>query len=315
MQEYRFYEGNVPSAYRYNFEQYLFNREEYRLLQSESGWTSFYVLNERDLLIEAHIHFYVRDGRAQSIIQSPFGGIEWSDRIDNKTLFSFIEFICDELKEKGVKKIVVVNPPQAYQNDKQALIETFLINLGFSVSTAEVGSVIAVSTLPFSKLLHPRKSKKLKQTLNYNFEFRILDASSVEDVYRFIESQRKEKNYLLSITLDHLTASGKRLDNSYKFFGVFHQGKLVGASVAVHVLPTILYHFISDHVRKIEEARPALFLMKGLYDYCAKSGITLLDLGTSAKESKPNFKLIKFKTEMGGQITHKFTFTKILRDE
>ncbi|HEY0743956.1 MAG TPA: hypothetical protein VGD40_20965 [Chryseosolibacter sp.] len=312
MHEYRFYEGKVPSAYRYNFEQYLFNREEYRLLQSESGWVSFYVLNERDLLIEAHIHFYVRDGRAQSIIQSPFGGIEWSDRIDNKTLFGFIEFACEHLKEKDVKRIVVVNPPQAYETEKQALIETFFSNTGFSLSTAEVGSVMPVTARPFSDILHPRKSKKLKQTITSNFEFRILDTSWVVDVYRFIESHRKEKDYVLSITLDHLIASVKKLNQAYKLFGVFHEGKLVAASVAVQVSSTILYHFISDHIRKIVEARPALLLMNGIYDYCTENGISLLDLGTSAKESLPNFKLIKFKSELGGQITHKFTFTKNL---
>lgn len=312
MQEYRFYEGNVPSAYRYNFEPNLFNREEYRLLQSESGWISFYILNEPALLIEGHFHFYIRNGCAQSIIQSPFGGVECGKSIDNKTIFSFIEFVSKTLKERGVKKIVVINAPEAYDTEKQSLIETFLLNTGFSVLTAEVGAVIPVSATPFSDILHPRKKKKLKQTLQHNLEFKILDKHSVESIYRFIESHRDEKKYVLSISSDHLRTSVERLPDAYRFFGVFHEGKLVAASIAVLVSPTILYHFISDHVRKIEEARPALLLMNGIYHYCFEHGITLLDLGTSAKDSQPNFKLIKFKTELGASITHKFTFAKDL---
>jgi hypothetical protein len=312
LEEYQFYEGELPSAYRYNFEPYLFNREEYRLLQSAANWISFYILNEREFSVEGHLHFYLKDDWARSIMQSPFGGIEFNDRVENKAVFHFIEFVCKKLKERGIKNLTVISAPNGYHSPKQTLIELFFLNLGFVVSTAEVGSLIHVSENPFSEILHPRKKRKLAQTLQADLSFKILEKNSLEDIYEFIAFHRKEKNYQLSISLEHLKKSVEKIDDVYKFFGVFDGGTLVAASIAVLVSKKILYHFISDHLRKVGEAKPVLALMNGIYDYCFQNNIIILDLGTSAKESQPNFKLIKFKSEIGGVPTHKFTFTKRL---
>lgn len=282
------------------------------MLQSATNWISFYILNEPDLTVEGHIHFYLKDDVVRSSIQSPFGGIEFTNLVDNKTIFHFIEFVYEKLKGRGVKDLMIVNPPHGYDPPRQAVIETFMLNLGFTVSTSEVGSFITVSEKPFLVILHPRKKRKLSQTLLSELQFKILSNDSLSEIYSFIETQRKEKNYQLSISLEHLRKSVGKLNDVYKFFAVFDGDKVVAASVAVIVSKNILYHFISDHIRKVGDAKPVLLLMNGIYDYCVRSNIKLLDLGTSAKESQPNFKLIKFKSEIGGQTTHKFTFMKRL---
>jgi hypothetical protein len=312
LDEYRFHEGDLPSAYRCNVESFLFNRREYRLLQSKNSWLSFYILNERELLAHAQIHFSIIDGIAKSIVQSPFGGFEFDNNLEVKLIFQFIEFVSSQLQSRSVKKIVIVNPPQLYDVEKHAMLETFLLNQGFFVSTSEVGSVVEISKTSFAEIIHPRKRRKLNQTLQHQFKFRKLPAEALMHVYNFIESHRKKKAYQLSISFEHLQESLATLPDSYVLFGVFNKEELVAASVGVRVSDKIVYHFISDHVRKIGDARPALVLMQGLYDYCAANQIEMLDLGTSATDSFPNFKLIKFKSEIGGKATHKFTFTKQL---
>lgn len=312
MEDFRFHEGKLPSAYRYNFEQSLFQTEGYRQLQSSTGWISFYVLNERDLLVEAHIHFHVKATVAKSIIQSPFGGIEFSNKLSRKTLFQFIEFFSARLKAMDCESIVVVNPPLAYNFAHQSIIDTFMFNAGFSVLTAEVGSVITVSERSFEEILHPRKKRKLAQSSEETLRFTMLEADALDEVYNFIECHRKEKAYRLSVSLEHLRTSVERLGDAYTLFGVYHNSNLVAASVAVRVSKGVLYHFISEHIRKIGEMRPALILMRGIYRYCREHGIALLDLGTSATEGMPNFKLIKFKSELGGVSTTKLTLAKKL---
>ena len=312
MQELVFFEGTLPSAFRYNFEPYLFNREEYRLLQSATNWTSCYILNELELTVEAHFHFYGRNDAALSSIQSPFGGMEWSRNVDPKTLFHFLEFVCEKLRASGIKNLRVSNPPNAYDPGNRAVIETLMLNQAFEITTSELSSVIVVSQKPFHEILHPRKRRKLTQSLESNLQFRTLHADSLDDMYTFIEAQRKEKSYQLSVSREHLKHSVSTLGNVYKFFGVFEGSTLVAASIAVLVSREILYHFISDHIRKAGEAKPVLVLMNGIYDFCVTNNIKLLDLGTSAKDSQPNFKLINFKTEIGGQVTQKNTFTKKL---
>ncbi|HEY0655030.1 MAG TPA: hypothetical protein VGD65_17955 [Chryseosolibacter sp.] len=312
MEDHRFHEGKLPSAYRYNFEQRLFNTEGYRLLQSSNDWKSFYVLNESELLVQAEIHFHVKNGIAKSSVQSPFGGIEGSDNVNPKTLFHFIEFVIGGLLSAGCRKVIIIGPPLLYHPERQSMLQTFLLNLGFSVLTAEISSIIKISDKPFSEILHNRKRRKLNQSLTANLDFRLLQHNSLEQVYEFIEAHRKLKEYELSISLHHLAQSVAQLGDAYILFGVYENRNLVAASVAVRVSKNILYHFISDHVKKIDEARPALILMNGIYEYCQREKINMLDLGTSATDGLPNFKLIKFKTELGGQLTPKLTFTKQL---
>lgn len=313
MEDYWFHEGKLPSAYRLNFEQSLFNTEAYRSLQASDNWVSFYLLNQQEFLVEAQIHFYVKDADAKSIIQSPFGGIECSSKLNNnKALFNFIERFCGKLKDVGCKTITIVCRPILYSSGQQSLIGTFLQNLGFRVSASEIASVISVTSKPFAEIIHPRKKRKLVQSLSAHLEFRSLTYESLAEVYKFIEQHRMEKRYLMSASLSHLQKSGQHLPDRYAVFGIFHNGSMVAASVCVRVTTTILYHFISDHVRKIGEARPSLVLMKGIYEYCQQNNIDLFDLGTSAVNGLPNFKLIKFKTELGGVPTQKLTYTKNL---
>lgn len=312
MEDFCFHEGKLPSAYRYNFEASLFNTEGYRLLQSAENWVSFYVLNDRDFLIEGHVHFHLRNDVARSIIQSPFGGIEFSNKLTTKTLFQFIEFFSSRLQGMNCNSMIIINSPLAYNPGHLAIAETFLLNAGFSVMTAELGSIIPISEKSFEEILHPRKKRKLAQSSEANFQLKRLAADSLNEVYHFIESHRKEKAYTLSVSLEHLQSSFARLPDAYTLFGVYHESKLVAASVAVRVSKEILYHFISDHVRKIGEARPALLLMRGIYRYCQEHKIKLLDLGTSAADGMPNFKLIKFKSELGGVSTPKLTLVKRL---
>lgn len=312
MEDYHFHEGQLPSGYRYNFEQSLFSSEAYRFLQRGSDWISFYILNDKDFLVEGQIHFYKKDSVGKSGIQSPFGGIECSDRLNSKTLFHFVEFFSNKLKEHRCSSLIIIDRPLLYSPGLRALNSIFLQNLGFNIATAEVSSIIEITAKPFAEIIHPRKKRKLAQSSAAKLEFRVLSHDCIEEVYHFIESHRKEKKYTLSITRKHLIDSVEKLRDRYQLFGVFDTGKLVAASVTVRVTDKILYHFISDHVRKIDQARPSLILMEGIYNYCQQNNITMFDLGTSAINGLPNFKLIKFKTELGGQPTPKLTFTKQL---
>jgi hypothetical protein len=216
------------------------------------------------------------------------------------------------LRSQGVSAISLVHPPQAYNPEKIARLETLMLNLGFTVSNAELSAVIHVSDKPFAEILHPRKRRKLSQTLPHGFRFAVLDKNDLQHVFDFIASLRKQKNYTLSVSFEHLSNSVNKIPHAYILFAVYDGEQMVAASVAVRVSEKILYHFISDHIRKIGEAKPSLVLMQGIYDYCRAHGIELLDLGTSVKDSIPNFKLIKFKTEIGGTLSHKFTLSKKL---
>lgn len=307
---YRFIQGSVPAGYRYNFSSFLFNREAYRFLQAEEGWLSFYIIDDANSTVEAQIHFFTNE-IALSVLRAPFGGVEWSDSIIYEYLRDFFDFVIAGLQKQNVKQIVICHPPNSYQPRKLALIESVLVSRGFE-ARSEVTSVIHISDKSFLETIHRGKKWMLEKTLQHNFQFQQLPLTAVEQVYNFIAHHRELKRYHLSISLDHLKRSFSLLPESYYLFGVFLQDRLVAASVTVRVSESILYHFISDHIRKINTARPSLCLMNGIYNFCQKERLAILDLGTSMSGDGPNVTLLKFKSELGGEHSKKFTFTKAL---
>lgn len=253
---------------------------------------------------------------ARSLPVAPFGSFEFDPRVPGEAMLEFIRFVEQQLHRRNLKKVILKAPPEAHNTNVNVLLQTLLLNLGYSISVAEAGAVIDLRSIArWDEIVHPRKRRKLHQSqIAKGFEFRELDHRYVREVYRFIEDIRKTKAYKLSISMEDLEKTFAALPNDYKLFGVFQGNNMVAAAVEVRVTDKILYHFISDYVRDKEQSKPGLLLMDGIVRYCKVHNIDVLDLGTSATDGKPNFSLIDFKTELGGLLTSKFTFEKILSE-
>lgn len=259
------------------------------------------------------MRFNITDGVARSPLRAPFGSLDLKPGLAPCVVFDFLTFVEDKLRSMQVTRIVVKNPPDLYDPQRMALLTNFFLTHQYQVIDAEVGAIIPVSSDAFSKKIHPRKKRKLEQSSTGSLRFVRLKQNALADVYDFIAACRLQKNYKLSITLDELSQFVDRFPDDYLLFAVFHSTQMVGASVSIRVNNNALYHFISDHVRKLGALRPSLILMEGIYEYCRSENILHLDLGTSTLDGRPDVKLLRFKAEIGGQLTHKFSFYKDLR--
>lgn len=250
---------------------------------------------------------------AHSPLRAPFGSLEFSTLLPRSLVFRFLDYVDNSLKESGVTQVIIKNPPDHYGPEAMALLSNFLLTRDYRVMEHELGAIVPVAGKPFHEIIHPRKKRKLNQCYEQGLSFVQLRRSSLHAVYDFISACRMQKNFKLSLTKHELEQFVDRFPEEYLFFAVYHHKEMVAASVAIRPYPDVLYHFISDHIRKIGALRPALILMEGIYGWCQRAHIQVFDLGTSTVDGRPNFKLLKFKTELGGQLTHRFTFTKIFK--
>ena len=312
MKDLIFHEGELPSGCTFAFESSIFNRPAHLKLQSEKGWLSFYIVNKNYSLAYAQVHFFIEGDVASSPLRSPFGGFEFSKKLTDSTVFNFIVDVEQRLKDLNVRRVIIKNFPEAYNHDAAQIVTTFLLNLNYQIITAEVSSVIPVSHILFQEKIHVRKKRKLRQSRTETFVFKILPIENLEGLYEFIRQCRDEKDFKLSISSTDLRKTVERFPNEFLLFGLYHADRLVGGSVAIRVNKGILYHFISDYVRTVNHARTGLVLMDNIYSFCQDNEIALLDLGTSALDGRPNFKLLNYKSELGGIPTSKFTFAKDL---
>jgi hypothetical protein len=90
------------------------------------------------------------------------------------------------------------------------------------------------------------------------------------------------------------------------------QDKMVAASISIRVNENVLYTFYYDHLRAYDSVTPIVFLCDGLYNFCQKNQLSLLDLGTSNPNGKLNQSLLDFKLSLGAVPSPKLTFQKVL---
>lgn len=312
MLETKFIEGVLPEGFRCEFDSFLFNVPENLTLQSLQGWYSFYAIRTEKKVARARVHFHVQDGVARSPHRNPFGGFEFSDALEPRELFEFIRWVEARLLEKGVTRVEIKSYPLLYQSGRAAILTTFLFNLGYSVKDAEVSACIKVDTTALFARMTSWEKRKSGQLRRSNLRFAAVPVPRLQEVYDFIHACRAERKQTLSMTYPQLKTVGDVFADKLALFAVYDVNALVAAAITLRVNKTILYNFYYAHARQYDALSPVVKLMEGIYQYCQAEGITIIDLGTSSLNGKPNFTLLDFKLHLGATPTQKLTFEKKL---
>jgi hypothetical protein len=192
------------------------------------------------------------------------------------------------------------------------LITSALVSQGYEITLTEPGACIVIDETPLANKMAKDKLSRLKKCEKAGLSFREVSLDKLEDVYLFIESCRSQQERKLSMTLPELTQTVAMLPESFFLVGVYHNQKLIAASICIHINTIIIYTFYSAHDPQYNDLSPQVFLLSKLYDWCATQKIGLLDLGTSALDGQPNMPLLDFKLRMGATPTNKFKFRKTL---
>ena len=259
----------------------------------------------------AQVSFHIEKDKALSPVRAPFGSFLFSERLSPLGLYQFIQHCEDELRKHGVKSIQIVDPPLFYRKSGE-LLHTILFNLNYRVGHAELSSGIRIDHINFEEKIEMWEKRKLKQSKAKGLQYKSLPLSQLETVYTLILKCRKQKGHNLSMTMEEMQRTVDVFKENFFLFGVFLQKELTAASIAICVHPTILYNFYSGHIKKFDALSPIVLLTKGMYQFCEKQHIQLLDLGTSSLDGQPNFPLLDFKLRLGAVPSAKITFEKHL---
>jgi Acetyltransferase (GNAT) domain len=302
----------LPSNIDIGFEVSLFNQRQHRSMQSQTGWHSYFVINNKHKRLEGCVHFHIENSIARSPYKAPFASFEFAETIPLEQRYDFVRFSEDRLRQLGVETIIVKNPLRAYDPSNLALLEVFLLNNGWNVEAAEVGCMID-SRRPVEHLFDSWESRKLRQANDAGLVFKSLPAERLDEAYLFILACRKKKNYSLSMSLTDLRTAFESFPEQYGLYGLYHETELIAASLTVQVTSQVLYHFYTDHDDRFDKLSPVVFLTVQLLKEAVRKNIRYLDLGTSAYEGIPNFGLLNFKVRLGGTPSSKLTFVKSLK--
>jgi Acetyltransferase (GNAT) domain len=309
LKHYTFQHSDQPVSLPLAFSPHLFQDYDYRKLQAEKRY-SFYIINEKLNRIEAFIHFTISQGIALSPFSAPFGGIEFSTDIPTKIIYNFLIYVEGVLNQHQVKRICIKLPPSLYDQRKTSLVETFLLNLGFEITSAEVSALLKVDDRSLASLMYQGQRRKLRKAEQQKLQVKMLDNSRAPMLFDFIQQCRDERSYSLSITYAELKKTMAKFSRQFVLFAVYDNEILIAASILIHVNEKVLYNFLPAHLKSYDHLSPMVFLLNNVYQYCQGHNIEWLDLGTSALAGKPNFSLLDFKLRLGGTPSNKLTFEK-----
>jgi len=306
-----FCEGEPDISFTPAFEETLFNLRNHRMLQSNTGWISFYALNGKEKKIYCCIHFNVGDAVAHSPLRAPFGSVEFAPSLPPEKLFAFLQYAEAALKAKNITRIIIKAPPENH-SEYLPIVHTFFVNLGYRIINSEIAVGIRIADQSLDGHLHRSERRRLEKARNAGLQFMQLPVKELQRVYNFIATCRHEKKFDLSMPFERLQESAAAFPERYILFALYKQDVLTAASICIRVNENILYDFYHDHSAEYDHLSPVVMLVAGIYAWCHEQNIGLLDLGTSATGNTPNFSLLKFKLLLGGKPANKFTFQKDL---
>jgi hypothetical protein len=211
-----------------------------------------------------------------------------------------------------VETVMLTNPPTGYDPFCQNLLQTLLLNSGYSITRAELSSLISITSDTFEERIDAWEKRKLKQARQAGLTSGILEGNELSTLYEFIKRCRHEKGYTISMNAEEISRLAKAFPDRIMLSAVYDDRKLAAASIALRVRSDILYNFYSDHHVEFDSLSPVVMVINTLYEFSQVRGIRILDLGTSAINQKPNFPLLDFKLRLGAVPSTKFTFTKEL---
>jgi hypothetical protein len=312
LEAYTLHEGALPAAVTLEYTPAIFNHPTFAASQGAPADASFYLLDERSAGAHAAVHFHIDGTTARSPFRAPFGSFDLGSELSARHLFKFVEDIGTKLRDRGVTEIILRNPPREYDVAGYSLLETCLINQGYSVGDAEVSAIIPVRGEPFVGMIRNSEKLRILQAARAGLSFRILSHDQIPFVYEFILRCHEEKKYRLSVSCDDLMRTVKEFPKDYHLFGVFDDEEICAAAVSVRVTRNVLWNFMVNQDTAYNPLSPSVFLMQGIYNYCVEHGIALFDLGTSALHGRPNFSLLDFKLHLGAVPVSKLSFRKSL---
>jgi hypothetical protein len=304
--------GTVDES-RLAFQADLFHTTKHLLLQAREGWMTGIAVDAAGR-IHALVPVHVQDGIACSPYRAPYGSVIFAESFTEENLNDLLTVVEQRLNHLGVHTLQLKQAPVRYTPEHHARCERVLLQRGYRVVLEETTAIIEISDAAFESGLHRSKKSRLNKALSAGCTFRFVGLEHLDKVYQFLAACRAKKNYSLSMTYPELHATVYAFPERFVLAVVEHEQRWIAASVAIQVNRKVLYHFYYDHHDAYDALSPVVLLTQGLYRYCRRNAIELLDMGTSMLHGAVNQPVLNFKLDLGATPSYKRTFEKKLSE-
>lgn len=291
---------------------FFFNTPDHLNQQSTGGAHTVTALNRMTHQTEARCTFFVQSGRAISPAAAPFGSVEFIQTLPDAVLGDLIDALVDEARETRAPTLRLVNYPHCYAPEQAHRLTEQLLRRGFRITAADQNFFLPIGSDAFEATIDASERRRLRKCRRAGFRVEHGCCSDLDAVMSFLVRTRQQQGYQLTLPSDCLRHLIQTFPDQFLVFRVLDGSAIAALTVAVRVRDDILYNFLPASDPAYHAYSPMVLLTDGLFAYCQKRQIRLLDLGMSLDENhQPKPSLMRFKRNLGAQESPKLTFEKI----
>lgn len=258
-------------------------------------------------------HLFVHERQGISPLQASFGSFEIAERISHADFAEWLTGIELFVRQLDISSLCIKHYPTCYHPSRSTFVRRGLIRRGFEITNSTENQFIPITKHRFEEGLHTSERRRLRKCLRAAFRFEEWLNPPAEEIYTFIEHNRRLLGYSLSFSFEQLQGWLSVFPDHFRVFCVKDGDTLASLTLTVRVGESVLYNFCPADNLLYRTYSPAVLLNKGLYEECRQKGISLLDLGISVNETgapKPSLK--RFKENLGAKNCDKYVFYKDL---
>ena len=251
-------------------------------------------------LAQLHLSYDAASGRARSPAQAPFGAVQLAPGLGRAAVHQLLEAAEAALRRLGLARLVLRGYPFSYDPAGAATLAEVLRQRGYRVALAEQNYHLD-PTRAYEAHLHPSERRRLHKCRRAGLFVEQEPAYHLPRAYEFIRQCRQERGQALSLSLARVQALFRAFPSKHFLFSVRQaNGEWVALTVAIQVSAAVLYNFYPASPLLYNNLSPVVLLNEGLHAFARASEMTVLDLGTSTLDSRPNTSLLRFKRHLGG---------------
>ncbi|TAE19485.1 MAG: GNAT family N-acetyltransferase [Bacteroidetes bacterium] len=265
-------------------------------LEQTGEQVSIFAVRNAEGFLEGIMPFVLREGVAYNPPRATFGGWYGND-LPTEVFQDFFGFVVGKLREAGAEKICVKLPPDSS-------LPAFL---PFPALPADLNYHLSLSSDFVGKLHHSEK-RRLRKAQQARLVGKHWASPDLDVVHQFIAQARERKGFPMTLSLPAFRAMFEAFPAYYDVFVVRSQAQeLVALTVTVRTDAHTLYNFYPADSEAWLAYSPMVLLLEFVANWAKERGFEVFDLGIATENGTRNEGLIRFKKNIGGIETLKYT--------
>lgn len=222
----------------------------------------------------------------------------------------FIAQICQYLcQHYDAVKFIWRLPPLYFDAQNTNKWFNALLRLGWTISQNDLNFHLTPGeTKTFRSGLGKSKRNELNRLARNPALFYIADRiEEIREIYRVISENHAAQGFPMTMTLNALLELRDVVKDDIIFCGIKRDEHLLAGAILLRLDEQSLYIFNWGENPENRHETPVTRLAEVLYEFAQNHHYQFLDIGISTENSFPNQGLVNFKSNIGCDITQKFT--------